>query len=122
MNYNKHQSVFAGIGLVGLVLIWFAPDIGAAIFLPALGAFFGARKAQKTGPAQPRLVFWGVFFALVAVGVLIRFLVPEQNFGGFGAQSENFVLFAAYQLVLVLSFCLFGYLAYLQRMGRASGD
>jgi hypothetical protein len=121
MNYNKHMGVFLGLGLAGFILYWFAPDIGAVIFLPALGAYFGARKAQKDGPAQPSLKLWGIFFGLVAIGVVIRFLVPESNFGGFGAQSENFVLFAGYQLVLVLTFSLFGYLAYLQRVGRTSG-
>jgi hypothetical protein len=118
VNYNKHLSIFAALGVVGFAIFWFAPDIGAVIFLPALGAYFGARKAQNSGPAQPRAALWGIFFALVAIGVVIRFLVPEQNFGGFEAQSENLILFAVYQLVLVLSFSLFGYLAYLQRVGR----
>jgi hypothetical protein len=45
-------------------------------------------------------------------------LVPEENFGGFEAASENVILLWVYLGVLSLAFPLFGYLAYLQRVGR----
>lgn len=118
MNYKKHLQVLGLIALGGFAVAWFAPDIGVAILLPALGAWFGARQAMTAGPSQPKLYLWGIFFALVAIGVVIRFLVPEENFGGFEAESENLVLFWVYRVVLFLAFPLFGYLAYLQRVGR----
>ena len=121
MNYNKHMTVFGAIALVGFIIFWFSPQIGAVIFLPAIGAYFGARKANTDGPSQPSPYLWGIFCALVAIGVVIRYLVPEENLGGFGAATENFVLFIAYQSVLVLTFSLFGFLAYLQRVGRIAG-
>jgi len=121
MNFSKHMAVFGAIALVGFITSLFSPSIGAYLLLPALGALLGARKAQTKGPAQPKSYLWGIFFALVAIGVVIRYLVPEENFGGFGAATENFVLFFAYQLVLVATFSLFGYLAYLQRVGRIAG-
>ena len=121
MNYSKHMAVFGAIALVGFITSLFSPSIGAYLLLPALGALWGARKAQTKGPAQPSPYLWGIFFALVAIGVVIRYLVPEENFGGFGAATENFVLFIAYQAVLVLTFSLFGFLAYLQRVGRNAG-
>jgi hypothetical protein len=120
MNYSKHMTVFGAIALVGFIIFWFAPQIGAVIFLPAIGAYFGARKANTDGPAQPRPSFWAIFFVLVAIGVAIRFLVPEENFGGFEAASSNVILLWVYLGVLSLAFPLFGYLAYLQRVGRSA--
>ncbi len=121
MNYSKHMTVFGAIALVGFIIFWFAPQIGAVIFLPAVGAYFGARKAQSDGPSQPRPSLWAIFFVLVAIGLAIRFLVPEENFGGFEAQSENVILLWVYLGVLSLAFPLFGFLAYLQRVGRIAG-
>ena len=121
MNFSKHMVVFGAIALVGFIASLFSPSIGAYLLLPALGALLGARKAQTRGPAQPKSYLWGIFFALVAIGVVIRYLVPEENFGGFGAETQNFALFVAYQVVLVATFSLFGYLAYLQRVGRIAG-
>lgn len=120
MNFSKHMTVFGAIALVGFIVFWFSRQIGAVIFLPAVGAYFGARKAQSAGPAQPRPAAWAVFFALVAIGLVIRFLVPEENFGGFEASPANMILLWVYLGVLSLAFPLFGYLAYLQRVGRAS--
>ena len=94
--------------------------IGAAIFLPAIGAYFGARKAESDGPEQPSYVLWGIFFVFVAIAVAIRFLVPEENFGGFEAGPENVILLWVYLGSLALAFPLFGYLAYLQRVGRTN--
>ncbi len=118
MNYSKHMTVFGAIALIGFIIFWFAPQIGAVIFLPAIGAYFGARQANSDGPAQPRRSLWAIFFVLVAIGIAIRFLVPEENFGGFEAASENVILLWIYLGVLSLAFPLFGYLAYLQRVGR----
>jgi glucan phosphoethanolaminetransferase (alkaline phosphatase superfamily) len=120
MNYKTHMTVFAVIALLGFILFWFMPQFGAAIFLPALGAYFGARKAQSDGPAQPSYVLWGVFFVFVAIAVAIRFLVPEENFGGFEAGPGNQILLWVYLGSLALAFPLFGYLAYLQRVGRTN--
>jgi hypothetical protein len=47
-------------------------------------------------------------------------LVPEENFGGFEAGPENVILLWVYLGSLALAFPLFGYLAYLQRVGRAN--
>ena len=121
MNYSKHMTVFGAIALIGFIIFWFSPQIGAVIFLPAVGAYFGARKAQSDGPSQPRPSLWAIFFVLVAIGLAIRFLVPEENFGGFEAQSENVILLWVYLGVLSLAFPLFGFLAYLQRVGRIAG-
>jgi len=121
MNYSKHMTVFGAIALVGFIIFWFAPQFGAVIFLPAIGAYFGARQAKSDGPSQPRPSLWVVFFVLVSIGIAIRFLVPEENFGGFEAASENVILLWAYLGVLSLAFPLFGYLAYLQRVGRIAG-
>lgn len=120
MNYKKHMTVFLVIALAGFVLFWFAPQYGAAVLLPALGAYFGARKASGDGPAQPSYLLWGIFFFLVAIATAIRFIVPEENFGGFGAGTESLILFWVYLGALGLAFPLFGYLAYLQRVGRTS--
>ena len=76
MNYRKHMTVFGVIALLGFILFWFMPQFGAAIFLPALGAYFGARKAESDGPEQPSYVLCGIFFVFVAIAVAIRFLVP----------------------------------------------
>ncbi len=121
MNFSKHMTVFGLIALVGFIIFWFSPQIGAVIFLPAVGAYFGARKAQSDGPSQPRPSLWAIFFVLVAIGLAIRFLVPEENFGGFEAQTENVILLWLYLGVLSLAFPLFGFLAYLQRVGRIAG-
>jgi hypothetical protein len=120
MNYKKHMVVFAVIGLLGFVLLLFAPQFGVAIFLPAIGAYFGARKAQSDGPAQPSFVLWGVFFVFVTAAVLIRYLVPEENFGGFDQWPESLTLFLVYSGTLAVAYLLFGYLAYLQRVGRTN--
>lgn len=120
MNYKKHQMIFGSIALAGFVLLLFTPQYGAAIFLPALGAFFGARKAQSSGPNQPKFALWVVFFALAAVAVVIRYIVPEDNFGGFEEFPESFILYVLYLGSLSLAFPLFGYLAYLQRVGRTN--
>ena len=120
MNYRKHMTVFGVIALLGFILFWFMPQFGAAIFLPALGAYFGARKAESDGPAQPSYVLWGILFVFVAVAVAIRFLVPEENFGSFESGPENLILLWVYLGSLGLAFPLFGYLAYLQRVGKAN--
>ncbi len=122
MNYKKHMKVFAGLALIGFIIFWFSPQIGAVIFLPAIGAYFGARQTESDGPSQPRRSLWAIFFLLVSIGIVIRFLVPEENFGGFEAASENVILLWVYLGVLSLAFPLFGFLAYLQRVGRSSGN
>lgn len=120
MNYKKHMTVFGVIALLGFILFWFLPQFGAAIFLPAIGAYFGARKAELDGPAQPSYLLWGVFFVFVTIAVAIRFLVPEENFGGFEAAPQNVVLLWVYVGSLALAFPLFGFLAYSQRIGRTA--
>jgi Ca2+/H+ antiporter len=120
MNYKKHKTFFMVIALVGFLLLLLTPTYGAAIFLPAIGAYFGARKAQSDGPEQPSFVLWGVFFVFVAVAVLIRYLVPEENFGGFDQWPSSAGLFLFYSGVLAVAYLLFGYLAYLQRVGRTN--
>jgi hypothetical protein len=120
MNYKKHMAIFMVIAVVGFLLLLLTPTYGAAIFLPAVGAYFGARKAQSDGPSQPSYVLWGIFFVFVAIAVAIRFLVPEENFGGFEAGPENLVLLWVYLGSLSMAFPLFGYLAYLQRVGRTA--
>ena len=122
MNYKKHMQVFGGIALIGFIIFWFSPQIGAVIFLPAIGAYFCARQTESDGPSQPRRSLWAIFFLLVSIGLVIRFLVPEENFGGFEASSENVILLWVYLWVLCLAFPLFGFLAYLQRVGRSSGN
>jgi hypothetical protein len=122
VNYSKHMTVLGAIALIGFIIFWFAPQIGAVIFLPAIGAYFGARKANTDGPAQPRRSLWAIFFLLVSIGVGIRFLVPEENFGGFEASSSNVILLWIYLGVLSLAFPLFGFLAYLQRVGRTASS
>ena len=122
MNYKKHMQVFAGLALIGFIIFWFSAQIGAVIFLPAIGAYFGARQTESDGPSQPRRSLWLIFFILVSIGIAIRFLVPEEYFGGFEAASENVILLWVYLGVLSLAFPLFGYLAYLQRVGRSSGN
>ena len=122
MNFKKHMQVFAGLALIGFIIFWFSPQIGAVIFLPAIGAYFGARQANAEGPSQPRRSLWAVFFLLVSIGLVIRFLVPEENFGGFEAQPENQILLWVYLGVLSLAFPLFGFLAYLQRVGPKTGN
>jgi hypothetical protein len=47
-------------------------------------------------------------------------LVPEENFGGFESSSSNVILLWIYLGVLSLAFPLFGFLAYLQRVGRTA--
>jgi hypothetical protein len=121
MNYKKHMQVFAGLALIGFIIFWFSPQIGAVIFLPAIGAYFGARQTQSDGPAQPRRSLWAIFFLLVSIGLTIRFLVPEENFVAFESSPENVILLWVYLGVLSLAFPLFGFLAYLQRVGRSSG-
>ena len=118
MNYSKHMTVFGAIALIGFIIFWFSPQVGAVIFLPAIGAYFGARQAKSDGPSSPRRSLWAIFFVLVSIGLGIRFLVPEENFGGFETVSSNVVLLWVYLGVLSLAFPLFGYLAYLQRVGR----
>jgi glucan phosphoethanolaminetransferase (alkaline phosphatase superfamily) len=120
MNYKKHMTVLGVITLLGFILFWFIPQVGAALFLPALGAFLGARKAESAGPSQPSYLLWGVFFVFVAIAVLIRYLVPEENFGGFDQWPESPGLFLFYSGVLAVAYLLFGYLAYLQRVGRTN--
>jgi hypothetical protein len=122
MNYKKHMRVFAIIALSGFVLFWFAPQYAAAIFLPALGAYFGARKASSSGPAQPGYLLWGIFFIFVAIATVIRLIVPEENFGGFEAGLESNILMWLYLVALGLAFALFGFLAYLQRVGRTANS
>jgi glucan phosphoethanolaminetransferase (alkaline phosphatase superfamily) len=120
MNYNKHMGIFAVIALVGLGVLFAAPNYGAAIFLPAIGAFFGARKAKFSGAQQPRYLLWGIFFVFVAIAVLVKYLAPEDNFGGFDQWPESAFLFLIYVATLAVAFPLFGYLAYLQRVGRTT--
>ena len=114
------MAIFGLVAVGGFVVVFFTPQFGAAIFLPALGALLGARKAQVDGPVQPRLALWGAFFGLAAVAVLIRYLVPEENFGGFEMWPESLVLWWLYVSSLTLAFPLFGFLAYLQRVARTS--
>ena len=120
MNYKKHMAIFMVIAVVGFLLLLLTPTYGAAIFLPAIGAYFGARKAQSDGPAQPSYVLWGIFFVFAAIAVLIRFSVPEDNFGGFDQWPESMTLFVAYSGTLGAAYLMFGYLAYLQRVGRTN--
>jgi hypothetical protein len=120
MNYKKHMAIFMVIAVVGFLLLFLTPTYGAAIFLPAIGAYFGARKAQSDGPAQPSYVLWGIFFVFAAIAVLIRFSVPEDNFGGFDQWPESMTLFVAYSGTLGAAYLMFGYLAYLQRVGRTN--
>ena len=120
MNYKKHMAIFMVIAVVGFLLLLLTPTYGAAIFLPAIGAYFGARKAQSDGPAQPSYVLWGIFFVFAAIAVLIRFSVLEDNFGGFDQWPESMTLFVAYSGTLGAAYLMFGYLAYLQRVGRTN--
>jgi thiol:disulfide interchange protein len=120
MNYKKHMTIFLVIAVAGFLLLLVLPTYGAAILLPALGAYFGARKAQSNGPTQPSYVLWGVFFVFAAVAVLIRYLVPEENFGGFDQWPESMTLLIAYSGTLGAAYLMFGYLAYLQRVGRTN--
>ncbi|MFM7013414.1 MAG: hypothetical protein ACKOXT_00255 [Actinomycetota bacterium] len=108
------------IALAGFILFWFMPQYGAVIFLPAMGAYFGARKAMLDGPAQPKTWLWGIFFVFVAIAATIRFLVPEQNFNLDAEAGDQPFLLWIYLAVLALAFPLFGYLAYLQRVGRTA--
>lgn len=118
MNYKKHKSVFAVIALLGFLILLFAPTYGAAVLLPAIGALFGARKAESAGPSQPSVKLWGTFFVLAAIAVVIRYLAPD-NFGGFEAWPDSAALLVIYSGTLGSAYLLFGYLAYLQRVGRA---
>jgi hypothetical protein len=120
MNYKKHMAIFMVIAVVGFLLLLLTPTYGAAIFLPAIGAYFGARKAQSDGPAQPSYVLWGIFFVFAAIAVLIRFSVLEDNFGGFDQWPESMTLFVAYSGTLGAAYLMFGYLAYMQRVGRTN--
>ena len=120
MNYKKHKTIFIVIAALGFLVLLFNPTYGAAIFLPALGAYLGARKAESAGPSQPSFLLWGVFFVFVAIAVVIRYLVPEDNFGGFDLWPESAGLFVFYSAVLAVAYLLFGYLAYLQRVGRTN--
>lgn len=120
MNYKKHKTIFTVIGVSGLAVLLFASNYGAAIFLPALGAYLGARKAETAGTSQPSYLLWGVFFIFVAIAVVIRYLVPEENFGGFDQWPESAGLFLFYSFTLAVAYLLFGYLAYLQRVGRTN--
>jgi hypothetical protein len=112
------MTVFAVIALAGFVLFWFYPQLGAAVFLPALGAYLGSRKAANDGASQPKTILWGFLFLLVAIAASIRFLVPEENFNEFESSPGNTFLLWGYLGVLSLAFPIFGYLAYLQRVGR----
>ena len=120
MNYSKHMRVFGAIALIGFIIFWFSNQIGAAIFLPAIGAYLGARKANTDGPSQPRRSLWAIFFVLVAVAVAVIFLIPEENFRGFETKSEYQILLWVYLGSLSLAYPLFGFLAYLQRVGRTA--
>ena len=122
MNHKKHMIIFLVIAVVGFVVLLFAPNYGAALLLPALGALLGARKAESAGPSQPSFLLWGVFFVFVAIAVFIRYLVPEENFGGFDQWPESAGLFLLYSGVLAVAYLLFGYLAYLQRIGRTNSS
>jgi glucan phosphoethanolaminetransferase (alkaline phosphatase superfamily) len=120
MNYKKHMTVFGIIAISGFILLLFMPQFGAAIFLTAVGAFFGARKAESDGPSQPSSIIWGICFVFIAIAVAIRYLVPEENFGGFDLWPQSAALFLFYSVVLAVAYLLFGYLAYLQRVGRTN--
>jgi glucan phosphoethanolaminetransferase (alkaline phosphatase superfamily) len=120
MNYKKHMTVFGVIAILGFILLLFMPQFGAAIFLPALGAYLGARKAESARPSQPSFLLWGIFFVFVAIAVAIRYLVPEENFGGFDLWPQSAGLLLFYSGVLAVAYLLFGYLAYLQRVGRTN--
>jgi glucan phosphoethanolaminetransferase (alkaline phosphatase superfamily) len=117
MNYRKHMTVFGIIALSGFILFWFMPQFGAAIFLPALGAYLAARKSESDGPSQPSYLIWGVFFVLVAIATGIRFLVPEANFN-LDSPASFTILLWVYLGALGLAFPLFGFLAYMQRVSR----
>jgi len=122
LNYRKHMRVFAIIALAGFILFWFAPQYGAAIFLPAIGAYFAARKSESDGPSQPSYVLWGIFFVFVAIAMVIRFIVPEENFGGLEDGAGSSILLWVYLGALALAFPMFGFLAYMQRVGRSAGN
>ena len=119
MNYNRHMLVFGLIALAGFIAFWFVPQLAAPVFLPAFGAYLGARKADSSGPEQPAQILWIGFFILVGIAGAIRFLVPEE----FLNSGETFgtVLLWVYLGVLGVAFVVFGYLAYLQRTGRLAG-
>ena len=120
MNYKKHMTVFILISVAGLLILLFAPTYGAAILLTAVGAFFGARNSLTNGPKQPRPALWGIFFVFVAIAVAIQSTVPEENFGGFEQWPESMALFLTYSGTLAVAYFMFGYLAYLQRVGRSN--
>ena len=119
MNYKKHMTIFSVIAAVGFVLLLIAPNYGAAVLLPSIGAVFGARKAKSAGPSQPSVKLWALFFVFAAIAVTIRYFTPE-NFGGFDLWPESAALLLSYSGVLAVAYLLFGYLAYLQRVGRAN--
>ena len=120
MNYKRHMLVFGIIALAGFIAFWFVPQLAAPVFLPALGAYFGARKAESSGASQPAQMLWIGFFVLAAIAGVIRFLVPEDFLNS--ADPLGMVLLWVYLGVLGVAFVVFGYLAYLQRVGRSAAN
>jgi hypothetical protein len=112
--------VFGLIALAGFIAFWFTPQLAAPLFLPALGAYLGARKAESTGPSQPAKILWIGFFILAAIAGVIRFFLPEDFLNS--AETTAVILLWIYLGVLAVAFVLFGYLAYLQRVGRNSNN
>jgi len=120
LNYDRHRLVLGIIVAAGFVLFLFSPQYGSAIMLPALGAYLAADQTKKTGASQPSYLLWLVFFALVAVAVIISYLLPGAQFWDFDSTESIPVLQLVYLGCLILAFPLFGYLAYRQRVGRQS--
>lgn len=119
MDYKKHMKVLGIVAFAGFILFWVSPQWGAVVFLPALGAYFAARKTNNEGPTQPKPLHWGLFFALLGIALVIRFVLPE-DFAGFEVNPEGSILAWVYSGALAVAFLFFGYLAYLQRIGRTA--
>jgi hypothetical protein len=118
MNYKKHMVVFGVIALAGLIAIGFSPQFAAPLLLAAIGAFLGARKAESSGASQPGKKLWITFFILAAIAWVINRFLPEDFLNAAG--GTEVILLWTYLGVLAMAFVLFGYLAYLQRVGRTA--
>lgn len=111
------MTVLGLIALAGFIAFWFVPQIGAVVFLPALGAYFGARQSATDGASQPPRWAWVGFFVLVAIPASIRFLFPEEALAD--PRGATSLVLWVYLGTLAIAFLLFGYLAYRQRVGRS---
>jgi hypothetical protein len=121
MNYPKHLRVLSLIALAGLLLTFFTPRFGLAILLPALGAYLAARISMQRGASQPPVWSWAVFFALVATLLVFRSVMPENELG-FEGPAVLTLLRLLDQVLLGVAYLLFGFLAYLQRLGRKASS